>query len=158
MDHHAYVTLKPKEVFRVPLTWMMLDSCVDMYLLKEEKGGAQDHEVSGFDDDDSKDNDREAVLLVSDIATKYNKCGSAEPAELREGLVSKVHELNDDLYVCYDIQGYSCKAEKYGEDPLQYVVSLNPPLMLTNYCMAPLDIYEIDDPRDTMLTTKKRTA
>lgn len=76
-----------------------------------------------------------------------------------EGLVSEVHELNDDLYVCYDIQGYSCKPEKsQGKNPLQYVVSLNPPLMLTNYCMAPLDIYEIDDPRDTTQTTKKRTA
>jgi hypothetical protein len=29
-------------------------------------------------------------------------------------------------------------------NPLQYVVSLNPPLMLTNYIMNPLEVFEID--------------
>jgi len=31
-------------------------------------------------------------------------------------------------------------------NPLQYVVSLNPPLMLTNYCMNPVELFEIDNP------------
>lgn len=57
------------------------------------------------------------------------------------------------------MQGYSCKPETTKhKNPIQYVVSLNPPLMLTNYCMAPLDIFEIDDPRSRTGGTKKRTA
>lgn len=160
MDNNAYVQLKPKEVFRVPLTWMMLDSCVDMYLLKEDKLASFDYLTSAMDEESGDGTDPEAVLLVSDIATKYNKSASHVSLDaFCEGIVSKVHELNDDLYVCYDIQGYSCKPETTKHsNPIQYVVSLNPPLMLTNYCMAPLDIYEIDDPHNERLATRKRTA
>ena len=45
-----------------------------------------------------------------------------------------------------DIQAYSCYPKiKKDKNPLQYVVSFNPPIMLTNYCMNPLEIFEIED-------------
>jgi len=34
-DFEKMVVLKPTDVFRVPLTWMMPDSIVDIYLKKE---------------------------------------------------------------------------------------------------------------------------
>lgn len=73
MDSSALVRLKPKEVFRVPLTWMMLDSWVDMYLLKERKQASGDSAASGSDNDSGEGADRDSILLVSDIATKYNQ-------------------------------------------------------------------------------------
>lgn len=42
-------------------------------------------------------------------------------------------------------------------NPLQYVVSLNPPMMLTNYCMAPLQVYEIEDDNDKDIKKKVST-
>ena len=138
---------------------MMLDSCVDMYILKEEKLNGPLYESSELANDKKGSGEEQEVLLVRDIASKFDKCAGDRPDLLCQGLVSKVHELNDDLYVSYDIQGYSCKPEKsIGNNPLQYVVSLNPPLMLTNYCMAPLDIYEIDEPKQEILSMKKRIA
>ena len=73
------VTLKPKEVFRVPLTWMMLDSCVDMYILKEEKQGDARFESQPNMNNDSFDYDDQEVLLVKDIASKFDKCADDRP-------------------------------------------------------------------------------
>jgi len=54
-------------------------------------------------------------------------------------------ELNKDLYVAFDIQAYQCGPRVTEEmNPLQYVLSFNPPLILTNFSMAPLEVFEID--------------
>jgi hypothetical protein len=64
-------------------------------------------------------------------------------------------ELNDDFYTSVDIQGYKCFPRRTSkQNPLQYVVSFNPPLMFTNYIMNPLEIYEIDHPGKRYQITK----
>ena len=56
-------------------------------------------------------------------------------------------ELNKDYYACFDVQAYKCKPQvTIDKNPLQYVLSFNPPLMLTNYCLEPLELFEIDNP------------
>jgi hypothetical protein len=55
--------------------------------------------------------------------------------------------LNLDFYACLDVQGYKCWPKAtINRNPLQYVISLNPPLLLTNLCMNPLELIEIDSP------------
>jgi len=106
-------------------------------------------EVHYESDNESDRRNQEYFLLVDDISQKFNKtAGGQDQEEFCEGIQSKIHELHDDLYVSFDVQAYSCKPEEtQAENPLQYVVSLNPPMMLTNYCMAPLEVYEIENPR-----------
>jgi len=42
-------------------------------------------------------------------------------------------------------------------NPLQYVISFNPPLTIHNLSMMPLEVYEIDDP-DAEEPIEKLTA
>ena len=56
-------------------------------------------------------------------------------------------ELNEDFYVAVDVQGYKCLPERSKDsNPLQYVLSLNPPLLLENLGFSPLEVIEIDKP------------
>lgn len=82
------------------------------------------------------------------MAQIFNKCGKdRDKHNFCENIKSKIIELNEDFYTTVDIQGYTCLPRvTQRENPLQYVLSFNPPLMFTNYVMNPLEIYEIDDP------------
>ena len=63
------------------------------------------------------------------------------------GIQSKLIEMNDDFYSSVDIQGYRCLSSiPKASNPLQYVMSFNPPLMLSNLTFSPLELIEIDNP------------
>jgi hypothetical protein len=49
-------------------------------------------------------------------------------------------KIQEDYYASVNIQGYSCLPANVNDKPLQYVVSFDPPLMVTNYNFRPLEV------------------
>lgn len=79
--------------------------------------------------------------LFKDIKRIFDKTAEDknDKQTLMPGIKPQLVELNDDFYVSVDIQGYCCfPKETENLNPLQYVVSMNPPLILANYSMCPL--------------------
>jgi len=125
------LVLGPNDIFRVPLMWMMPDSSVDLYIAEVRLG--------------AKEEDLELHLLHKNIQEVFNQ-RAAEP-KCHPSLKSQQVELNDDFYVSVDIQGYKCLPERTkNQNPLQYVLSFNPPLLLQNLSFSPLEVIEIDKP------------
>ena len=85
-------------------------------------------------------------LHYSNISRVFCKTAAdMENSDFTDGLKSKVIEFNEDLYASFDIQAYKCLPySTIDRNPLQYVLSFNPSMLLTNYCMDPLELYEID--------------
>lgn len=135
--HVTYVKIERQDVFRVPLMWMMPDSSVDVYIL-EEKDADNQTEDPNFEN---------KIPLLSNIAEKFSKTANDEYKDNFEANIqSKFLELNDDFYVAMDVQAYCCLPKISQEkNPLQYVLSFNPPILMTNYFMNPLQVFEIDD-------------
>ena len=93
----------------------------------------------------AKDEDLELHLLHRDLQGIFNQT-AGEP-KCHPSLKSQQVELNDDFYVSVDIQGYKCLPERTkNKNPLQYVLSFNPPLLLQNLSFSPLEVIEIDNP------------
>lgn len=125
----------------------MKDSIVDVSLITKE--------------DDNIQNAEERVKIFDDIAKKFCKTAADQDdvANFTKGLKSQIVTLNDDFYASVDIKGFGClPKDTIDTNPLQYVISLNPPLMMTNYCMNPIEVYEIDDPDDKEKRKEKRQA
>lgn len=133
------IELKPHNVFRVPLMWLMHDSEVDVYLkLGETAQGASPYRRS------RKEKEH---LLFKNIQHIFNKTAADKevPSYFKKGIESKVVEIDNNFYVSVDVQGYACGPKQtQSKNPLQYVVSLNPPLMLANYSMSPLELREFE--------------
>jgi len=55
---------------------------------------------------------------------------------------SKVIRLNQDLYASVDIHGYTCMPTTNQNNPLQYTVSFNAPLLIKNCNFSNLEIRE----------------
>jgi hypothetical protein len=85
-------------------------------------------------------------MLFEDISSIFCKTADeSENDDFLDGIQSRVVELHEDLYSCVDVQAFSCLPKnKSAFNPLQYVVSFNPRLLLVNYTMAPLAVFEID--------------
>lgn len=116
---------------------MMPDSNVDVYVRGKENNS-----------ETNEDTDKEHFMFER-ISEIFCKCAGDNIYDtFAKNIKSRVLELHDDLYTCIDVQAYSCLPQATeSSNPLQYVVALNPRLLLTNYTMAPLSIYEIDDPK-----------
>lgn len=132
------LTLDPNDIYKIPLMWMMLDSAIDVGILHKKEGPAAED-----------DTEQDAEPIFEDIQKIFNKTAAEQSnPNFCEAVTSKIIELNEDFYVCVDIQGYQCVPKNsQNKNPLQYVVSLNPPLMLANYSMSPLELFEIDNPK-----------
>jgi hypothetical protein len=127
------VVLKAGEVFRVPLCWLMRDSKIDL-LIQTERPGV-------------KEEDQSLIMLYKDIQGLFNQCADVKSTDIKKRLQSRAIELHDDFYASVDIQGYKCMPENTKDsNPLQYVVSFNPPLLLQNLFFSPLEVIEIDKP------------
>ena len=122
----------------------MNDSHVDLYVLKK---------------DPNNQKTQAKILLFANISGIFNKKASQRKHEdtFTEGIQSKIAELNEDFYIAVDVQGYCClPKDSRSTNPLQYVISFNPPLFITNFTMNPLIIYEIDNPSDEKLKNVKK--
>ena len=133
-EHVSYIEIDRKDVFRVPLMWMMPDSEVDVYVLeKQVNENGQEVDV------------QTKIPLLNNIGKAFSKtAGDLEKDDLEKDFESKLIKLNNDFYVSMDIQAYSCLPKaSIDTNPLQYVLSFNPPVMIKNYCMNPVSISEI---------------
>ena len=125
----------------------MPDSDVDLYILEEPL-------IS--DDSDGQNQlyqqsfKKSKIPLINSISKVFNKTAADTKDPFFDvKLKSKFIELNEDFYVSMDVQAYTCAPKmRKNTNPLQYVLSFNPPIMLTNYCMNPLEVFEIDNPYD----------
>lgn len=119
----------------------MPDSHVDVCVLGKENNSETNEE--------DRDTNTEHFMFER-ISEIFCKCAGDDIYDtFAKNIKSRVLELHDDLYTCIDVQAYSCLPQATeSSNPLQYVVALNPRLLLTNYTMAPLSIYEIDNPKE----------
>lgn len=89
-------------------------------------------------------------LLFKNINKEFCKSASMTEWELIEFNrvnQTKIVELNDDFYSSVDIYGYKCFPKAHQDkNPLQFYISLNPPLTILNSSMIPLTLFEIDNP------------
>lgn len=123
--------MKPNDIFRVPVMWLMEDSRVDVSIRTEREG--------------VDDADQDLLELFQNIQSLFK--GTASETHVDHGLKSRRVELNDDYYASVDIQGYKCLPEVSKDtNPLQYVLGFNPPLTLSNLCFSTMEVIEIDNP------------
>lgn len=81
------VELDPAGIFRVPLVWMMSDSCIDLYILTQEE--------------EKDDSEQDLLELFRDISQKFSGC--VGDTSLGQEIESKLIELNDDIYSSVDV-------------------------------------------------------
>ena len=114
--------------------WMMPDSDVDVYVLKKN-----------VNEDGLEEDIDEKIPLINNIGKAFSKtAGDLQNDDLEKDFESKFIKLNNDFCTTMDIQAYSCLPKASSDtNPLQYVLSFNPPVMIKNYCMNPLSISEI---------------
>lgn len=111
--------------------WMMPDSKMDLYIQTERQ--------------DVGINDQDLLELFIDMQSLFNQYAS--DTKLNKGVQSKLIELHDDFYTCVDIQAYKCMPDNSkNSNPVQYVLSFNPPLLLSNLNFSPMELIEIDNP------------
>lgn len=137
------VTLQPHDIYKIPLMWMMPESAVDVAIVKKRLTSVQGTKPREYEDREDADEQ-----IFEDIQKIFRKTASDQKKPtFTDQIESRIIELDSDFYVSIDIQGYCCFPKQTQKtNPLQYVVSLNPPLMLTNYSMSPLELFEIDKP------------
>ena len=143
------IKLLPSQKFRIPLSWYFLDKhffSVDVYIVqKKDVLSASRYDSAHFEDDLTKPR----LLLFADITNRFNKtCKnmSSNPYFLK-GIEAQIVELNEDQHVSVDINGFAClPQETLDENPVQYLVVLSPPLVLSNLSMLPLQLFEIANP------------
>ena len=123
----------------MPLAWFQLkDEPINVYLLCKDKETMCDKIPD------------QKILLFENINKQFCRTASMNEYELLEFNKvnkTKIVELNDDFYSSVDIYGYKCfPAAQQNKNPLQFYISLNPPLSIHNSSMIPLTLYEIDNP------------
>jgi len=100
LQQNFHYTFSPNDVFRVPLLWMVLDSEVDVYVMRKNLEG---------EDDPSQP----PVLLLENIASTFSKTAKDKLYyDFCQKLKSVNFSMNKDFYATMDVQGYSCLPKK----------------------------------------------
>lgn len=91
---------------------------------------------------------------MKDITNVFNKSPDSKPD--KDEVRSQIVELNSDFYTSVDIYGYKCLPLHTEEsNPIQYFVCFNPPLVIKNLCLCPMELFEIDNPETESQEVKK---
>lgn len=106
---------------------------INMYLVKKKEGSSHENDESG-----------EKYLVFEDITRKFR----GKPKDvIKQDIKAKIVELHSDLYISVDVHGYACLPEHTKDkNPVQFLLQLNPPLVLYNKTMCALQVFEIDFP------------
>lgn len=136
-------TLPPFSQFHVPLDWYVKPILVNFWIVRKKPGSdREDHEKMEKD------------MVYENITRLFSGRAKEERAVKAE---SKIIELQEDFYLSVDILGFiSRDLAKPEECPLWFTVQLNPPLLVQNRTMMPLEIWEIDEPRTSRPIFKKQ--
>lgn len=106
--NQVVIVLQPHEAYKVPLTYMLPSSDVDVHIQLKPKEQLTRFEPGpasrGLDIDvseDLEDEEQGSMLLFKSISSVFNLSNSETVDQSR--FVSKIVELNDDFYVSVDL-------------------------------------------------------
>lgn len=105
---HERATMDPDAIFRVPLSWLF-----------GSKNNAIFVEAKAM-----------TYVLFKNLDDLFTDQGSASKLSQSS---STLVRLEHDYFASLDVQSFRCLPKVRADAPLQYLVSFNPPLMITNY-------------------------
>jgi hypothetical protein len=131
----------------VPLKWYSFENKqVDVYLVKKSE-----------ESNEEDDTDKERQLIMRDITSLFARSPDTPVSVYdKDKIRSQIVELNANFFTSVDIYGYKCLPLHTEEsNPLQYFICMNPPLVIKNLCLCPMEIFEIDNPGTSQQDVKK---